>query len=216
MEPDIPGDDTEQLTTYHVRRAREGDAPSLEWIVNRFAPVLLANARYRLGKSLSKIYDPEDIVNDVWAVALPKLADLPARNNRYTPVVMKYLSTTLVYRINNLVEKHIKGKPKNIGESAASDTSAGGPLDNLPAGATGVFTVTMRRDTRDEILAALQKLEERDRELILLRGVEGQSYKEIAVLLGGDAKQLAVTYQRAINKLREILPGSIFQDFDSD
>ncbi len=211
MKPDIPGDDTEQLTTYHVRRAREGDAPSLEWIVNRFAPVLLANARYRLGKSLSKIYDPEDIVNDVWAVALPKLADLPARNNRYTPVVMKYLSTTLVYRINNLVEKHIKGKPKNIGESAAS-----GPLDNLAAGATGVFTVTMRRDTRDEILSALNGLEERDRELILLRGVEGQSYKEIAVLLGGDAKQLAVTYQRAINKLREILPGSIFQDFDSD
>ena len=216
MEPDIPGDDTEQLTTYHVRRAREGEAPSLEWVVNRFAPLLLANARYRLGKTLSQIYDPEDIVNDVWAVALPKLADLPARNNRYTPVVMKYLSTTLVYRINNLVEKHIKGKPKNIGESASNDTEAGGPLDNLSAGATGVFTITMRRDTRDEILSALQELDERDRELILLRGVEGQSYKEIEVLLGGDAKQLAVTYQRAINKLREILPGSIFQDFDSD
>ena len=129
---------------------------------------------------------------------------------------MKYLSTTLVYRINNLVEKHIKGKPKNIGESASSDTEAGGPLDNLSAGATGVFTVTMRRDTRDEILSALNGLEERDRELILLRGVEGQSYKEIAVLLGGDAKQLAVTYQRAINKLREILPGSLFQAFASD
>ena len=216
MEPDIPGDDTEQLTTYHVKRAREGDVPSLEWVVNRLAPILLANARYRLGKNLSQIYDPEDIVNDVWAVALPKLADLSARNNRYTPVVMKYLSTTLVYRINNLVEKHIKGKPKNIGESGAGDTEAGSPLENLSAGATGVFTVTMRRDTRDEILSALDGLDERDRELILLRGVEGQSYKEIAVLLGGDPKQLAVTYQRAIHKLRELLPGSIFQDFESD
>ncbi len=216
MEPDIPGDDTEQLTTYHVRRAREGDAPSLEWVVNRFAPLLLANARYRLGKTLSQIYDPEDIVNDVWAVALPKLADLPARNNRYTPVVMKYLSTTLVYRINNLVEKHIKGKPKNFGGASAGDTEAGSPLDRISARETGIFTVTMRRDTRDEILSALNGLEERDRELILLRGVEGQSYKEIAVLLGGDPKQLAVTYQRAIHKLRELLPGSIFQDFDSD
>jgi len=216
MEPDIPEDDTEQLTTYHVRRAREGDAPSLEWVVNRFAPLLLANARYRLGKNLSQIYDPEDIVNDVWAVALPKLADLPARNNRYTPVVMKYLSTTMVYRINNLVEKHIKGKPKNFGGASAGDTEAGSPLDRISSRETGIFTVTMRHDTRDEILSALNGLEERDRELILLRGVEGQSYKEIAVLLGGDPKQLAVTYQRAIHKLRELLPGSIFQDFDSD
>lgn len=216
MEPDNPGDDTDQLTTYHVRRAREGDDPSLEWIVNRFAPLLLANARYRLGKNLSRIYDPEDIVNDVWAVALPKLADLPARNNRYTPVVMKYLSTTMVYRINNLVEKHIKGKPKNLGESHSANSSAGSPLDNLPAGATGIFTVLMRHDTRDEILSALNGLDEPDRELILLRGVEGQSYKEIAVLLGGDPKQLAVTYQRALKKLRDLLPGSIFQDFDPE
>ena len=72
MEPETPPDNGDQLTTFHVRRAREGDAPSLEWVVNRFAPVLLANARYRLGKGLSKIYDPEAIVNDVWAVALPK------------------------------------------------------------------------------------------------------------------------------------------------
>ena len=57
MEPETPPDNGEQLTTFHVRRAREGDAPSLEWIVNRFAPVLLANARYRLGKGLSKIYE---------------------------------------------------------------------------------------------------------------------------------------------------------------
>ena len=190
--------------------------PSLEWVVNRFAPLLLANARYRLGKNLSQIYDPEDIVNDVWAVALPKLADLSARNNRYTPVVMKYLSTTLVYRINSLVEKHIKSKPKKQVASGGDKNDGGSPLDNLSADATGVFTVTMRRDARDKILSALNGLSPQDRELILLRGVEGQSYKEIAVLLGGDPKHLAVTYQRALNKLRELLPGSIFQDFESD
>jgi len=216
MEPDTPPDNADHLTTFHVRRAREGDAPSLEWIVNRFAPLLLANARYRLGKTLSQIYDPEDIVNDVWAVALPMLADLPARNNRYTPVVMKYLSTTLVYRINNLVEKHIKGKPKKQAGSGYGDDEGGSPLENISADATGIFTVTARHDTRDEILEALNGLEERDRELILLRGVEGQSYKEIAVLLGGDPKKLAVTYQRALEKLRGLLPDSIFQDFESD
>ena len=215
MEPGTPPDNGDQLTTYHVRKARDGDAPSLEWLVNRFAPLLLANARYRLGKALSQIYDPEDIVNDVWAVALPKLSDLPSRNNRYTPVVMKYLSTTLIYRINNLVEKHIKGKPKKQVGSGGDESEGGSPLDNISADATGVFTVTMRRDTRDEILSALNGLDERDRELILLRGVEGQSYKEIAVLLGGDPKHLAVGYQRALKKLRDLLPGSIFQDFES-
>ena len=33
------------LTSYHVRQARGGSRESLEWLVEKFSPLLLANAR---------------------------------------------------------------------------------------------------------------------------------------------------------------------------
>lgn len=212
---DSAADSSDELTTYHVRRAREGDLESLEWIVEKFSPLLLASARYRLGKTLSTLYDPEDIVNDVWLVTLPKLPELPSRDSRYTPVVLKFLSTTLLYRINNLVEKHIRGKPQKE-HAARSETSVRDPVDELEAQQTAMIRRVMRGEIGDLLDSGLGRLDERDRELVILRGIEQQSYKEIATLLGRDRKVLAVQYQRALEKLRTLLPGSVFEEFDAD
>src|SRR5262245_53247125 len=96
------GDAPEDPTTYHVRRAREGEESSLRWVVARFTPLLRAAADYRLGKHLRGLYEPEDLLQDVWAVALPRLGDLIPRSERYTPVLLKFLSTTLLRRIQHL------------------------------------------------------------------------------------------------------------------
>ena len=57
---------------------------------------------------------------------------------------------------------------------------------------------------------------DRDREIIVLRGIEQHAYREIAVLLNEDAKALAVRYQRALEKLRQLLPSAIFDEFDDN
>ena len=212
---DPPGDHL-ALTSYHVRQARAGDRTSLEWLVEKFSPLLLANARYRLGKVLGRLYDPDDIVNDVWVVALPRLPELPARDDRYTPVLLKFLSTTLLYRVNNLVAKHIRGKPRKETSAASAETGSSDPVDRLADDGTGLLTGVLRKEKSDVVGATLGKLEERDRELVILRGIEGQSYKEIAVLVGRDSKVLAVQYQRALQKLRDKLPGSVFDELDAE
>ena len=71
------------LTSLHVRRAADGDSESLGWVVARLSPLLLAQADYRLGPVLRSLYDPEDLVNDTWIVALPRLPELPARDGRH-------------------------------------------------------------------------------------------------------------------------------------
>ena len=217
MTADSSPEDREALTSFHVRRARKGDTSSLSWVVERLSPMLLANARYRLGKVLGGLYDPEDLVNDVWLVALPKLPELPARDERYTPVLLKFLSTTLVYRVNNLVEKHIRGKPKREGGGGRpGDTTSSDPVDRLADERTGVVSRLVRQEAGDTALGLLEKLEEKDREIVILRGIEGQSYKEIGVVLQRDPKVLAVQYQRALQKLRDKLPGSIFEELERD
>ena len=63
----MPPDDPAFLTSYHVRRAREGSRESVEWVVKKFTPILLASAHYRLRGALRSLYDPEDLVQEVWA-----------------------------------------------------------------------------------------------------------------------------------------------------
>jgi len=94
-------------TTRIVRGAREGDPLALGQMVERFTPWLLVQARYRLGGRLKHLCDPEDLVNDVWAVAFPRLRGLDARDGRYTPVLVRFLSTTLLHRLEDLIDKHL-------------------------------------------------------------------------------------------------------------
>ena len=197
------------LTTRHVAQARSGDPKSLEWLIRRFTPLLRSNADYRLGRRLRELYDPDDIVNDVWMGVLPSLPDLSPRDGRYTPVLLRYMSRTLLFRINNLIEKHIQGKPPKAKPAAAAQSD---PVDALEAEATGVLTGVLRAEAKDLVHEAIERLEPKDRELILLRGVEQREYKEIAAIVQRDAKVLAVQYQRALKKLRKELPGEVFDE----
>lgn len=92
--------DRNAVTSHHVRLAVRGDHASLEWVVRRFTPPLLAMARYRMGPRLARAAEPEDVVAEVWAIALPRLIGLARRSGRQTPVLFKFLSTTLVHRIS--------------------------------------------------------------------------------------------------------------------
>ena len=112
------------LTSFHVERAEAGDGVSLEWVVRRFSAVLLAQARYRIGTRLRAIVEPEDLVSEVWAVTLPRLGELGSREGRKTPVLLKFLTTTLLNRVNDLVKTEIKG-PRGRRAALAPGSSSG-------------------------------------------------------------------------------------------
>jgi RNA polymerase sigma factor (sigma-70 family) len=214
------GGPPEDLTTYHVRQARGGDEKSLRWLVTRFTPLLRAAAAYRLGPHLRALYEPEDIVQDAWAVALPRLGDLVPRSDRYTPVLLKFLSTAIIRRVQHLTRKHIREAQRPVrlaaAQSGGKDPESEDPLKALPARQTTILRRLLRRERRDLVAAALERLEERDRGIIILRGVEGQPYSEIGLLLKEEPKSLAVRYQRALDKLRRELPRSVFEEFRVD
>jgi len=192
-----PAHDPAGLTSLHLRRAREGDGDSLAWIIEKFSPLLLANARYRLGGSLRSLYDPEDLVNDVWTVALPRLKELPDRGGRYTPVLLKFLSTTLLNRFYNLVHKHVRGKPRRLRGEMDSE---GEPLDRLPDPLTGIVTRLARQETASAVAEKFEKLAPKDRELIILRGIEQHSYKEIAAIPRSCERSFPVRSSRSFSR----------------
>lgn len=194
------------LTTLRVREAAEGKEESLEWLVARFSPLLLAQVTHRLGPALRRTYDPEDVVQEVWAVALPRLSGLSPRDGRLTPVVLRFLCTTVLYQVSNLLKRHIqKGSPKP-GEDF------GVAFSQLPAPTSLAIGRAMRSEKEQALRTAIDALQDVDRQVVILRGIEQNSVQEVASILGLKPNSVTVKYRRALEKLRARLPGSILDE----
>ncbi|MEZ6036453.1 MAG: sigma-70 family RNA polymerase sigma factor [Planctomycetota bacterium] len=190
----------------HVARAVGGDERSLEWLVARLSPLLRSHAAYRLGAVLRRHYDPDDLVNDAWLATLPRLTELLASpERRRTPVLLKYLSSTVVLRIRHLARRH-------AARADAADSAP--PVAALAAADSGTITRAVRSEQRQQLGEALDELDQRDREVLLLRGIEQLPAKAVAALLGLGVEAVHKRYQRALHRLRERLPESAFVELD--
>jgi RNA polymerase sigma-70 factor (ECF subfamily) len=208
QQPDLHG-----VTTFHVRRAIAGDPVSLGWLVERLSPALLAQAAWRLGPTLRRHYEPEDLVGDVWLRTLPRLPDLPARDGRHTPVLLRFLATTTLNVVNNLAKKHLRrGRQDLVPDPPQSGGTAPDPAASLEATVTDAVTAAIRNERRRALDASLAALDPKDLEVIMLRGIEQRSNETTAALLGITPAAVAMRYHRALARLREQLPGSVFHE----
>lgn len=207
--------DPSAQTTAHIRRAREGDRNSLAWIVRRFSPLLLAQARFRMGESLLRHYEPGDIVSEVWAVAIRRLSAIETNREHQTPTLLRFLGTTLVFEVNNLARKHLRTRSAGLEGDGTGSATGQSLLSQLSAETSGVLTSAVREERKGVLLACIDALEPPDREVVILRGVEQHDNQRTAELLGMKPNTVSHRYQRAIEKLREKLPGSVFDELDA-
>ncbi len=207
--PDPNPGDASSLTTQLLRRARSGEAAALDLVAARLHPLVLAMARRRLGAGLAAATQvtPEDVAQDVWAIAWSRLAELPERDGRSTPVILRFLSTTLHNRLRELSRARARRTPA---------TPLSGALFGLSDGATRVPSRVEATERQALVFAALDSLDAPDRELIYLRGIEGHAYRELVALLGAEENALTQRYRRALARLREKVPSSVFDELDPE
>lgn len=184
-------------TSIHVRKAKEGDADSVAWLVDRLSPLLLAQARYRVTDRLRRHVEPEDLVQEVWAVALPRLGELEARDGRETPVLLRFLSTTLLFSVNNLGRKVARRE---------------GREPPAPSSRPGLATMLAKSEAQQRVRDAIEELDPAHREILVLRGIEQHDVKDIALLLGLKPDAVRQRWSRALKRLRAQLPRSVFDD----
>jgi RNA polymerase sigma factor (sigma-70 family) len=185
--------------------------------VKRFSPLLLASARYRLGPRLAALYDPDDLVSEVWLVAIRRLPELSPQAERFTPVFLRFLATTLLNKVNSLLRKHVRGKPAREhlrGPHQDATDERSDSVDKLPARATSALTRLIREERRNAVHEALERLDPDSREILILRCIEQLAYKDIEVLTGKKERSLSMSYHRALKKLRDELPGSVFDELE--
>ncbi|MCB9831843.1 MAG: sigma-70 family RNA polymerase sigma factor [Planctomycetes bacterium] len=190
--------DCYDLTSIHVRAARAGDEQSIAWIIHRFGPLLLAQARHRLAGGATGLLEPEDLVQETWAVALPRLPEIEERAGRVTPVLLRFLATTQLQLLNNLLRKLLRRGP-NAG--LAFEPSAPSPGTPDP-------------ERRDLVLDAIETLEAQDRAVVVLRAIEGLDNGVVANLIGCSPNACSLRYNRALARLRQVLGPSVFDEID--
>lgn len=201
-------------TSLHVLRARQGDRESLAWVVGRFSPLLVAQARYRMGRDLLRFYEPEELVAEVWAVVMTRIGSMGPGTG--TPALLRFLGTTLVYQANHLARRHIRSGAAGRGGDHPGGVGDTGILSQLPAEVSGVLTRVLREERRAALLECMDALDPLDREIVILRGIEQHENQKVAEQLGMKADTVSHRYRRALEKLREKLPGSVFDEIQAD
>ncbi|MEM7311057.1 MAG: sigma-70 family RNA polymerase sigma factor [Planctomycetota bacterium] len=197
------------LTTRHVRSAVRGAAESRAWLVARFTPLLLAQAAHRIGPALRRTVDPEDLVQDTWLRVLPRLDGLRARDGRLTPVVLRFASTTLLNRLNSLLQTQLR---RGALHAAGGDEE----LDEAAQDQTELVSGVVRRERASAVRAAVEELDDETRAIVVLRGIEQNAVADVALLLGLVPNTVTVKYRRALQKLRDRVPRSIFDELTAE
>ena len=197
----------EQLTTMHVRRAVGGSPASVSWVVERFTPLLIAQARYRTGGDLGRMCDPEDIVQDVWLRVLPRLGELTPEQ-RFTPTLVSYLSRAVLHQVNNTLRLMLRRRMRGGLAPGAVPSEQMDRADDC----TAIVSKIVRKEGQDAVLQAIEGLPKADREVLVLRAIEQHPNPVAASILGVEPGTLAVRYHRAIKRLRDRLQGSVFDE----
>lgn len=199
-----------------IRRATQGEADATAAIVERFTPALAMQAELRLGPALRRLVDPLDVVNDAWLAALRNLGEFRAAEGRTTAALLGYLGLAVLRRVQELHRKHLAGKPLTVALTVASDPTSAGGAPELSSSMTGVVTHALRSERRDFLRRAIASLDDLDRAVVVARSIEGQDNDDVARLVGLTPNAVAQRHRRALVKLRELLPATVFDDLSAD
>ena len=118
-------------------------------------------------------------------------------------MVMKFLATTLVYRLNHHARRFAR---------ASEPVAPSAGVDALPALTRGAVTRAFTSEATRELADALADLPQKDREVVVLRALEGRSNAEVANLVGDSPNAVSLRYNRVLRLLAERLPGSLLDD----
>lgn len=195
-----------------IKRAGEGDPRSVATLVERLTPALVMQASHRLGPTLRRFVEPEDVVNDVWLASLRRLSEFVPAEGRATASLLSYLGVAVLRRVHRMHKIHM-ATPGGLGRGAA-DPEASEALAELPAETTGVVSKHVRSERHRALHEAVAELDEVDRAVVVLRALEQHPNEAVAAMTGLQPNAVSQRLRRALAKLRERLPESVFDDLD--
>lgn len=161
----------------------------------------------RWDQRLSRRIDPSDVIQETWIAATAKLDDYI----RYRPIrFYPWLRAIAVQRLIDLHRKHLRGSGKSVLREVAFNhtvSSMGLHLLGQAIADQGIAPEEQvsAKEQAELLQAALEQLSDRDREVIVLRHMEGLSVADVADVLGIAEGTVKSRHFRSLTRLHALL-----------
>jgi RNA polymerase sigma-70 factor, ECF subfamily len=199
MAPSPP--DTEQL----LERISRGDPAARQQLLTRHRDRLRRMVALRLDRRLAARVDPSDIVQESMAAANQQLSDyLRRRPLPFYPWLRQFAWE----RVAKEYERHVRAQRRSVTREEAPPLAGESVVhlaQRLIASATSPSRRLLRDELRDRVRVALGCLKPRDREILVLRYLEGLSNAEAAAVLGIGESTAGMRHLRALERLRTLM-----------
>jgi RNA polymerase sigma-70 factor (ECF subfamily) len=190
----FPASPDESASLELVRRIQDGDRAAWNELYERYHDQLLLAVRMRLGAGLRRFLQSEDIFQ---SVALEAFRALERFEYRGQGSLENFLKTLVLNKIRDRADTF--GAQKRAGSVTLDEELAG----TLASGAGEPGYHDAGRYERLE--RALEALPAEQRELILLRKLDGLSSQEVAQRLGLSDEAARKAYSRALARLTTLI-----------
>ena len=198
--------------------AKKGDAGAVEQLLTRHREALKRMVDMRLDKRVAQRVDVSDIVQEVLVEASRRL-QLYLEN----PVMPFHLWIRQIAkdRIIDAHRRHRVSAKRSVdrerrlelnGQPDASTIELAGQL--LDPELTPAARAT-QREMAIQVQTCIEQLDERDRDILLMRHYEQLSNQEVAQALGLTEPAASMRYLRALKRLRAAIAGET-SDFEDD
>jgi RNA polymerase sigma-70 factor (ECF subfamily) len=186
-----------------VQHARQGNRGALNELFERQRPRLLRLIRCRLDPRVQARVDESDIIQETLL-----LANRDLKNYRAVPGVPFYawLRNIAWRQLFRADRRHIQTQGRSVlREQVLGWNHSRWALSRQLTSASTPSRQLMGDERDQQVVAALEELSERDRELLVLRYLERLNTLEIAAILEITPAACRVRLMRALDRLRRVL-----------
>lgn len=191
--------DTEHL----INQASQGDTSAREKLLARYRDRLCRMVAIRLDRRLAARLDPSDVVQEALMDAGQELSDyLRERPLPFYPWLRRFAWEHLV----KLHQRHLTARKRSAAREeqqalALPDESALELAQRLVAPGTSPSNRLLRQELQESVQAAMARLPDSDREVLVLRYLEKLSISEIAAVQGISEAAVKMRRARALERL---------------
>lgn len=195
------GDKTQEL----VILAKGGDESALERLYRVYGERVRWMVRFRMGKALRSRLESMDIVQDVFVNAFGAIEDFTYKNEGdFVRWLSKITQNALTDNWDKFhaAKRDIRKEHRFSSHNSATDGALREVRGNLDA--TTPSVIMSKREDLARLEKAIDELKPEYRDIVVLRKIEGLSYKEIGKKLGKSPDAVRMLMPSAMAKLTTV------------
>ena len=186
-----------------IDQLRDGRREVLSVVFDYFRPRLRQMVRLRMEGPLRARIDPSDVLQEVYLDASRRVDDFVQDPKVSVFVWLRGLTGD---RLKKLQRHHLGAQCRALGrELRLPEESSMLLARQLFDSGTSPSRMLLKVELRERVRSALARLDENDREMILMRHFEGMSNEEVAETLGLTPPGASMRHGRALARLKETL-----------